>query len=215
MGSDWVLPAESERERALLATAEIWREHGFEGLTRGAISGRAGISAEEFAAVFADVRAVATAAIEVPLAAVVEIVADLYSPDRSEAESYARAIVRILQMMAANPAYAFVVYIGGRQMAPSEVHTVFASGHHLLVAMLERLWGSSTVSEQPARAGVGILGSAEAVVRRELMAGRHDILPALAPDFVYGAITPFLGQAEGLRLARFSRRLVKEAALES
>jgi hypothetical protein len=210
MGSSRALPAATERERALLATAEICAEAGYEGLSAEAIGARAGIGVDRFEQIFGDVESAAKAAIEVPLAAVVSVVGGLYSPDRSEAESYAMAIVGILELMAANPAYTYLAYIGGRQMAPPGVREIFSSGHRFLVAMLERLWASSDLTEQPARAGLGALGAAEAVVRREILAGRYKRLPALAPDFVYGAITPFLGQREGLRLAQLSERLVAE-----
>ena len=203
---DRILPAETVRERALLATAELWRKVGYEGLTAAAICSRAGIEAEEFEAACGDVEAAAKAAIEVPLAAVVRVVSELYSPDRSEAESYALAIVRILELMAANPAYTFLVYVAGRQMAPPRVHAVYHSGHQFLVAMLERLWASSQLRDQPTRTGLAALGAAEAVVRREILAGRYERLPGLAPDFVYGAMSPFLGQREALRLADLGRR---------
>jgi AcrR family transcriptional regulator len=209
MGSKHAVPAESQRERILLATAELWSQRGYERLSIESISARAGIEVEEFEASFADPEAAAAAAIEVPLATVVSVVADLYAPDRSEAESYARAIVGILETMAANPAYTYLAYIAGRQMAPPRVRRIYEAGHQFLVAMLERLWANSTLSEQPARAGLAALGASEAVVRREILAGRYERLPALAPTFVYGAITPFLGQKEGLRLARASRAMIE------
>ncbi len=202
MGSSRRLPAASDRERVLLATAELWGEGGYEKLSVETICGRSGVEPEAFLDRFPDVEAAAEAAVEVPLAAVVDVVADLYSPDRSEAESYALAIVAILELMAANPAYADVVYIAGRQMAPPAVHALYETGHRFLVAMLERLWASSELREQPARAGLAALGAAEAVVRREIVAGRHEALPSLAPDFVYAATVPFLGQQEAMRLAR-------------
>lgn len=211
MPTSRVIPAETERQRALLATAELWNERGYGGLSVEAICDRAGIEAERFEAMFGSVEAAASAAFEVPLTAVVGIVGDLYSPDRSEAESYAVAIVGILELMAANPAYAFLAYLAGRQEAPSRVHEIYKSGLRLLVAMLERLWAHSALPEQPMRAGQGALGAAEAVVRREILAGRHKRLPALAPDFIYGAITPFLGQAEGLRLAELGRQHVGQS----
>jgi AcrR family transcriptional regulator len=206
------LPAVSERERALLATAELWAERGYGGLSVGGICARAGIEEKAFTAIFANVEEAAAATVEVPLAAVVDVVADLYSPDRSEAESYAVAVVALLELMAANPPYAFVAYIAaGRQVAPPAVHALFESGRQFLVAMLERLWASSELEEQPARAALAALGGAEAVVRREVMAGRCEALPSLAPDFVYAAAVPFLGQAEALRLARRAGNLPHRA----
>lgn len=203
------LPAVSERERALLATAELWASAGYDGLSVEAICSRAGISADAFESLFPNVEAAAVAAIEVPLAAVVRIVADLFSPDRSEAESYAMAIVSILELMAANPAYAYVSYVARRQVAPSGVHSVYASGHRFLVAMLERLWEGSGLKDQPGCAALAALGAAEAVIRREIVAGRYERLPALAPDCVYIATVPFLGQKEAARLARATESLTE------
>jgi len=202
MSSSWVLPAVSERERLLRATAELWRRDGYEGLSEAAICECAGVGQESFERMFANVEEAAGAVIEVPLGAVVEVVGQQYSADRSEAESYARAIAGILELMAANPDYAYVVYIAGRQMAPPEVHRGYESGHRFLVAMLERLWGSSSAAEQPARAGLGALGAAEALVRREIAGGRFERLPELAPECVFAATVPFLGQREALRLAK-------------
>lgn len=205
MESAWALPAVSERERALLATAELWSERGYGELSVEAICGRAGIDAETFEALFGDVEAAAKATIEVPLGAVVTAVGEHYSPDRSEVESYALAVDAILEVMAANPAFAFVTYLGRRQEAPPEVLSVFESGHQFLVAMLDRLWDNSPLSEKPARGGQGALGGPEAVVRRELVAGRAERLPALAPDLLYAAAVPFLGQNAALQLRRQAR----------
>ena len=210
MGSAWALPAVSERERALLATAELWGELGYEGLTVEAICARAQIEPETFEAFFADIEAAAVATIEVMLGAVVSAVAEHYSPDRSEVESYALAVDAILQVMAANPAFAFVAYIARRQQAPASVLSVFEGGHQFLVAMLDRLWDTSALSEKPARAGQGGLGGPEAIVRRELMAGRADRLPALGPDLIYAAAVPFVGQAGALRLRQQARERLGE-----
>ncbi len=205
MSPSWALPAETERERALLAIAELWGELGYEALSVEAICARAEIDAEAFDAMFEDVEAAAVATIEVPLATVVTAVADHYSPDRSEAESYALAVEAILGVMAANPAYASVAYIARRRQAPAGVLSVFESGHQFLIAMLDRLWDGSALSEKPARAGQGALGGPEAIVRREITAGRIERLPALAPDLIYAAAVPFLGQAGALRLRRQAR----------
>ncbi len=211
MGSSRALPAESERERALLATAELWSEAGYGGLSAAAISERAGIEAGTFASLFANLEAAAQATFEAPIGAVVGLVAEQFAPDRSEPESCMRGIVAILEVMAANPAFAFVVYLGRRQAVPEAVRASAKTGHGFIVAMLERLRDSSAVTGQPLGAGVGALGAAEILLRREVLAGRADRLTALAPTVVYAAISPFVGQEEGLRLARESRRLLGPA----
>jgi len=206
MAPSLALPAETARERVLLATAELWAEVGFERLDVESICRRAGIAADRLGPDLSTRESLARAAFEVPVTAAVEVVAAQYGPDRSEAESCTKGIVGLLQLMAANPAYAFVLYIGRRQAAMSlGVTTVSRNAHQLMVAMLERLGEGSDLGSPPLTAAAGALGAAEAVIRREITAGRCERITRLAPDFVYGAITPFLGQAEGLRLAALSR----------
>lgn len=196
----------------MLAVAEIWAERGYEGLDIAVVCSRAQIDRDTFETLFSSVEAAAEAVVEMTLGGGVRLVAERFSPDRSEAESYAGAIVEILDLMATSPAFAYLVYIAGRQMAPPRVHSVYGSGHQFLVAMLERLWESSGASRQPDKAALGVLGAAEAVCRREIVAGRCERLPELAPDLVYIATVPFLGQEEALRLAHRTGKLLVERA---
>jgi AcrR family transcriptional regulator len=202
MAKSLSLPAVTERERTLLATAELWSEEGYEGLTAERICDRAGIERTTFASEFGNVKAVAQAALEAPIKTVVSLVAAEYALDRSEPESCAFGIVAILEFMAANPAFAYVLYIGRREAVPSGVTLSSRPAHRFIVAMLERLRESSGLAGQPMAAGSGALGSPEAVLRREVLAGRSKRLPFLAADVIYGATVPFVGQVEALRLGR-------------
>lgn len=207
MQSDWALPVETPRQRALLATAQLWEEGGYDRLDEAAICERAGLEARTFNALFPHVEAAGRAALETPIAAMVGLVGDEFALDRSEPESCMMGIVAMLKLMAANPSYAYVVYVGRRlRTVPSDVNGVATTAGWFMVAMLERLRESSSVAGQPVGAGLGALGAAEAVVRREVLAGRADRLLAICPSVVYGATVPFVGQREALRLARLSEQ---------
>lgn len=189
----------------MLATAELWSEEGYEGLSVAAICTRAEIDAGTWASLFPDVEAAARATLELPIGTMVRLVGEQFGLDRSEPESCMMGIVAILELMAANPAYAHAVYIGRRSgTVPTGVNGVAKTTGGFMVAMLERLRESSAVSAQPFGAGIGALGAAEAVVRREVLAGRASQLLRVAPSVVYGATAPFVGQKEGVRLARMS-----------
>ena len=195
----------TERERVLLATAEIWLEAGYAGLDAGAISARAKLDTDTFAAMFRDVGEAARATLQVPMTALVGIVSQQFLPDRSEPESCMMGIVAMLELMAANPAYAHVVYVGWREESvPTDVSDVATTTAGFMVAMLERLRDSSSVRVQPVTAGIGALGAAEAVVRCAVLEGRAGRLRELVPSVVYGATVPFVGQKEALRLAELS-----------
>jgi len=166
---------------------------------------RAEVTPERFEDLFADKEEAIRAAIEAILMAVVTLSGRTYSPDRSEPESYLLGIEGILELMAANPAFAHVSYVAARQMTPRRLKELLDTGRQILAAMLERMWEYASDADRPSLAARAALGGAEAVVRREIARGRTADLPCLAPDFIYAAAVPFLGQEEALRLARASR----------
>jgi AcrR family transcriptional regulator len=198
------------RERLLWALAELCAERGYEEISIEQIVARAGATPEEFEAIFGgDKEACAVALENAILAEVAAAVGGGYSADRSEWDNVLHGVRAILELMAANPSYAFIGYIAARQMAPASVRAVYESGHRMLRAMIERGWEYSEGDAQPGQAAMGVLGGAEAIIRREVMAGRAGELPRLLPDFVYAATVPFLGQENALRLARRARELLR------
>jgi hypothetical protein len=89
---------------------------------------------------------------------------------------------------------------------------LYATGIRLLVAMLDRARAYASVTAPPS-ATRGAIGGAEALVRRELLAGRADRLPGLLPDIVYGLLVPYLDQREALRYAELAREKVNEGGV--
>jgi AcrR family transcriptional regulator len=199
------LPTGSDRDRVLLATAELCALVGYEEMRVEAIAERAQVSPERFDELFGGKEEATMAAVDAILTAVMEVVGSRYSADRSEVESFVLGIEGILELMAESPAFAYVSYIGARQLTPRRLKGEFDIGVQLLTALLERLWAYSTEGAQPPNAARAALGGAEAVVRREIAYGRTKGLPRLLPDFIYCAAVPFLGQKEALRLARLSQ----------
>lgn len=196
------------RDRLIVAAVTICAERGYDEMSEGEIAARAGLPGhameEHFPGGRADCLAAAQNAI---LLEVVKAVSDSYSADRSEWDSVIYGVKAILDLMAANPLFAYLGYIFSRQMAPGQVKESNETGHRMLAAMLERGWDYSDSALQPACTAMGVLGGAEAVVRREVARGRAERLPQLLPDLVYIATVPFLGQQEALRLARRSEEL--------
>jgi AcrR family transcriptional regulator len=199
------------RDRLLTAAAALCAESGFEEIGDEAIARRAEVPIETFRELFPEGKEECVAAAEnAILIEVVAAVSRAYSADRSEWENVVFGVREILELMAANPEFAHLGYIFSRQMAPRKVRGINETGHQMLEAMLQRGWDYSESPHQPARAALGILGGAEAVMRRELTAARARWLPSLLPDFVYIATVPFLGQKEALRLAREAERISQE-----
>lgn len=209
MGSEHRFLTDSDRDRAVRAAAELGAELGYGELRTEQIAGRAGISRERFEELLGDKQAASQAAIEAILAAVVEIMADLYSPDRSEGESYLLGIRAILGLMSREPAFAHISYTAARQMMPPDLKAILDDGSNLLAVMLDRLREHSAFKDQPPKAARAALGGAEAVVRREIALGTMEDLERLVPDFIYAATVPFLGQSDALRFARQGAALLE------
>ena len=193
------------------AAAELSAELGYSEIDEALIARRAGLPPEtlwnHFSAGKEECMVAAENAI---LLEVVTVVSRSYSADRSEWESVIYGVRAILELMAANPAFAYLGYVFSRQMAPGPVREIYETGHRMLEAMLQRGWEYSSSPHHPTVAALGVLGGTQAIIRRELAAGRATELPRLLPDFVYAATVPFLGQPESLRLAREAADLVQE-----
>lgn len=201
---------EAARVALIEAMARSCLERGYLDTRIEGLLEEAGVSRADFDRHFNSKEACATASVEAVLAAVVKIIGELYSPDRSEVESYLLGIREIFELMSREPAFAHISFIAARQMTPPAVKSVLDSGSDLLAAMLDRLREYASTKDQPPPAARAALGGAEAVVRREIALGATGDLARLLPDFIYAATVPFLGQDEALRFARQGGALLEE-----
>jgi AcrR family transcriptional regulator len=205
----------SERDRFLDAMVALCAERGLEKLSAAAISERARLPVEAFERQFGSEEGVEKcilAAVNAIIGDVLSAVSSSYSADRSEWDSGILGMRAILEYMAANPAVAYFGYITTRTTELPGVREVQESARHVIAAMIDRLRENALDTAPPPRAARAALGAADAVVRREIAAGRAAELPRLLPDLVYGATVAFLGQEEALRLARRGRQLLRGSA---
>lgn len=193
---------------ASLCTEQGYLEISVEDLTK-----RANVSAEDFETSFAgDKEACMVAAVNTIATGALTAISRTYSADRPEWDSYLYGIKALLELMSAQPSLAHMGHIASRQMGPPRVTETHRATVRMISAMLERLWDYSELDGSPGPAALGALGSAEAVMRREISGGSLDNLPRLLPDFVYAATVPFLGQEEALRLAQRGRTALRGTA---
>jgi AcrR family transcriptional regulator len=199
----------SERDRLVEAMAASCASRGYLETSVEELCAEAGVARAAFGRHFESKEECALAAVEAILAAGMAAVAGAYSPDSSEWESALQALRALLELFAARPALASLAFTDSRQAMPAKPLERYKSGFAILTAMLDRLRedseGGGLAPSIGARAAIG---GGEAVVRREIAAGRGDQLPRVLPDLVYGGTVPFLGQEEALRLARRGRELL-------
>jgi len=197
-----------ERDRLVEAMAVSCAGRGYLETSIEDVCADAGIPRAAFERHFDGKEECALAAVEEILGAALAAVAGAYSPDTSEWESALQALRALLELFASRPALASLAFIDSRQMMPARALERYKSGFAILTAMLDRLREDSDDGGlAPAIGARAAIGGGEALVRREIAAGRADQLPRILPDLVYAATAPFLGQEEALRLARRAREV--------
>jgi AcrR family transcriptional regulator len=200
--------SESNRDRILRAATQLCAAQGYETADIDQVVERAGLERRDFTNLFSSVEECLAAAMAAVMTKSMTEISASYRPDRSEWENGVAGMKAVLEMMAAHPSTAHLVYIGSRQMAPPAVYQAYQTGVSVFAAMIERLWEYSDLEVQPGRVSLAVIGSTEAVVRREIAAGRTDQLPRCLPDLVYGYTVPFLGQEKALKLADIAREML-------
>jgi AcrR family transcriptional regulator len=198
-GSDVL--ATSDRERILQAMAECCAESGYAETTVEAVLERAEMEPESFESHFAGKEDCALAALNKIVSETLARIsmADSDVPGAVERRKYEGGA--ILELMDARPSFAKLGFIESRQGGTEQMHDAYESAVQVLALMMERLGEVAGGSATTARAA---LGGAEAVIRRELAAGRSARLPQLLPDFIYAVLVPFVGQREALRQANLA-----------
>jgi AcrR family transcriptional regulator len=207
-GIETGLLSESNRDRLLRAVSEVCAERGYTGMTVAQVVERAGLSETDFDEIFSDLEECLEAAVNMVLAKALGEVSSSYAPDRNEWENGLHGLLGVLEMMAAHPSYAYLVYIAARQMTPPRIYKTYETGIGVFSSLVGRLWEYSELESQPQTAARAAVGSAEAVIRNAICQGRTEELPTVLPEFVYGLTVPFLGQTEALKLAAQARELL-------
>jgi AcrR family transcriptional regulator len=203
--------APSERDRLIEAMALICAERGYAATSVEEVTRRAGVERRSFEENFADKADCGTAAVNQMLADITAAASIAYSPEYSEWEKILRGARAVLELMAARPSFAALAQVEARQAMGPEAYELYASGIRVLGAMLDRLQANALGGvARPPSAIRGAIGGAEALIRRELLAGRAERLPELLPDIIYGMLAPYLDQQEALRYAGLARELLND-----
>jgi AcrR family transcriptional regulator len=204
--------AHSEREWILIGIVECCAAKGYEATTVDDVCAAAGVSRESFDRVFASKDECLGAAMESAVEEAWRALEGVFAPDKRWADGLRDGAVALLGMLAARPALAQLALVeapaaGGRAALLHE------SARATVLDFLERGRAAGEPGV-PASAARGALAGAEALVMREVLAGRAGQLGEQAPAIAYMLAVPFLGVGEAGRLATgaFRRRHLRAVA---
>jgi len=201
----------TDRERLVRAMGETCVERGYAEATVDEVLERTGLPAEVFMQNFEGKEDCAVAAINLVLAEATAASSAAWSSDSSEIESIVLGFKALLDLFAARPSFAPLLYVQARYAMPNSCFEPYDSGVTIMASMIDRLRIYATQETlAPKTTARAVLGSAGMVIRRAILAGETRLLPELLPDIVYGVLVPYLGQREALQIAGQARGLLNE-----
>ena len=192
---------QNQRERMLLATAELVAERGYQKTTIELIAKTARVALSTFYEQFSSKEECFLAAFDAALDSASRAFEELVDAELPWAERVAAGIEVFLEMVAANPARARLVIVESQ-----------AAGGEALM----RYQGALELAAQQLRAGrehnprsirlpdgleVAIAGGLAWLVHQRLLAGRDSEIVGLLPEMVQVTLTPYVGEEEAAKLA--------------
>jgi AcrR family transcriptional regulator len=193
--------AQNQRERMLLATAELVAERGYQKTTIELIAKTARVALSTFYEQFSSKEECFLTAFDEAIEAAAEVFDELLDPEQEWAEQIAAGLEIALEMVANEPARARLCIVEAQ-----------AAGGEALVryqGMLERIAPklregrvhNPRASRLPDGLEVAIVGGLVWLIHQRLIAGREDEIKALLPEMLQVTLTPYVGEVEAGRAA--------------
>jgi AcrR family transcriptional regulator len=193
--------AQNQRERMLLATAELVAERGYQKTTIELIAKTARVALSTFYEQFSSKEECFLAAFDETIAAAKEVFDELLDTEQPWADQIAAGLEIFLEMVVAEPARARLCIVEA-QAAGGEA---LARYQRMLESVAPKLREGREFNPRSSRLPdgleVAIVGGLAWLVHQRLLADRVDGIKVLLPEMLQVTLTPYLGEAEASRAA--------------
>jgi AcrR family transcriptional regulator len=204
--------AQNQRERMLLATAELVAERGYQKTTIELIAKTARVALSTFYEQFASKEECFLAAFDETVDASAEVLNELLDSEQDWAEQVASALEVVLEMIVKEPARARLCIVEA-QAAGGEALKRYQGMLERVAPMLrEGRVHNPRASRLPDGLEVAIVGGLAWLVHQRLVAGRADEIKALLPEMLQVTLTPYVGEVEAGRAADAAQARAAAAA---
>lgn len=192
---------QNQRERLLLATAELVAERGYQKTTIELIAKTARVALVTFYEHFASKEECFLAAFDENVEAAREVFAELLEPEQAWPDQIAAGLEIFLEMVVTEQARAKLCIVesqgaGGAALARYQA---------LLESVAPKLRQGRELNPRadrlPEGLEVAIAGGLAWLVHQRLVTGRVDGLAELLPEMLQVTLTPYVGEAEAARAA--------------
>ncbi|MEX2449208.1 MAG: TetR/AcrR family transcriptional regulator [Solirubrobacterales bacterium] len=193
--------SQNQRERMLLATAELVAERGYQKTTIELIAKTARVALSTFYEQFSSKEECFLAAFDESIAAAGEVFAELLDTERPWADQIAAGLEILLEMVVSEQPRAKLCIVEA-QAAGAEALARYQSMLELVAPKLREGRALNPRSDRlPEGLEVAIAGGLAWLLHQRLLADRADELKGLLPEMLQVTLTPYVGEAKAARAA--------------
>ena len=193
--------AQNQRERMLLATAELVAERGYQKTTIELIAKTARVALSTFYEQFSSKEDCFLAAFDETVAGAAEVFDELLDREQPWAEQISAAIEIMLEMVVNEPARARLCIVEAQAAGGEALARYQAMLEGLAPKLREGRVHNPRSSRLPDGLEVAIVGGLAWLVHQRLVAGRDEEIKALLPEMLQVTLTPYVGEVEASRAA--------------
>jgi AcrR family transcriptional regulator len=192
---------QNQRERMLLATAELVAERGYQKTTIELIAKTARVALSTFYEQFSSKEECFLAAFDETVAGAVGVFDELLDPEQAWEEQISAGIEIALEMVANEPARARLCIVEAQAAGGEALKRYQSMLESVAPKLREGRAHNPRSSRLPDGLEVAIVGGLAWLVHQRLVADRDAEIKALLPEMLQVTLTPYVGEVEAGRAA--------------
>jgi AcrR family transcriptional regulator len=204
--------AQNQRERMLLATAELVAERGYQKTTIELIAKTARVALSTFYEQFSSKEECFLAAFDETMDAAAEVFAELLDEEQDWAEQVATGLEIALEMVANEPARAKLCIVEAQAAGGEALKRYQGMLERLAPKLREGRVHNPRASRLPDGLEVAIVGGLVWLVHQRLLTDRVDEVKGLLPEMLQVTLTPYVGEVQAGRAADAAQARAAAAA---
>jgi AcrR family transcriptional regulator len=193
--------AQNQRERMLLATAELVAERGYQKTTIELIAKTARVALVTFYEHFADKEECFLAAFDENVEAARQVFAELLDPQLAWPDQIAAGLEVFLEMVVKEQARAKLCIVEAQAAGGAALARYQGMLESVAPKLREGRELNPRADRLPDGLEVAIAGGLAWLVHQRLVSGRVDDLTGLLPEMLQVTLTPYVGEVEAARAA--------------
>ncbi|MDX6609879.1 MAG: hypothetical protein QOF85_1804 [Solirubrobacterales bacterium] len=193
--------AQNQRERMLLATAELVAERGYQKTTIELIAKTARVALSTFYEQFSSKEECFLAAFDETMEAAAEVFDELLDDEQPWADQISAGLEVVLEMVVNEPARARLCIVEAQAAGGEALRRYQGMLERIAPKLREGRIHNPRAGRLPDGLEVAIVGGLAWLVHQRLIAGQEEDIKGLLPEMLQVTLTPYVGEVEAGRAA--------------